>query len=407
VSGMYQSATARGGAPDSDLITWPSPQLAKCPYRFYGDLRRDAPVWQSPITGEFLVSRRQEVCTVAEHPERFAQFCATSWSSGLSDHSMAATDSLEHKRKRAAGLSILSPDRLQQYEHRIRSLSHALIDNFASPGVVKLSAEFARPLPVQVLADMLGLPPGDFRRMLEWHGGGDAATAPIINKRELADRNAARGQAWSYVHAELAERASAARDDGLSVWLQRLATEDTWEVHSYLAAEVNFLFFAGASTVTHLIMTAMICLLQTPGMLQHALEDRRVIPRIVEEALRLDSPVQWLNRTAVGDCELAGVSVPAGATLVLMWGSANRDDTHFELPDCFEPNRPRAKTHVALGRGVHHCLGASLARLEARVAIETLLTRLSNLRMAAPLNVDYHAQRTPSEIELAHEPAIQ
>ena len=152
---------------------------------------------------------------------------------------------------------------------------------------------------------------------------------------------------------------------------------------------------AGNETTTSVIAGAMLLLLQHPEQMQALQADCALIPNCIEEALRIESPVQGLFRTAKVDTELSGVKIPAGARLVVMYGSGNRDNEQFPQGDQFDIRRANAKEHLAFGEGVHYCLGAPLARLEAKLAFETLFTRLRNIRLATDKNDFTH---TPSFI---------
>ena len=187
-------------------------------------------------------------------------------------------------------------------------------------------------------------------------------------------------------------------------------------VSALLAAEVDgqglsnlellgfcgLLLVAGNETTTNLIGNAVCALLDHPDELASMSSDPRLVPGAVEEALRYDSPIQLLFRTATRDTEIGGVRIPAGAWVVPMLGSANRDERRFEDPDRFDVTR-NPQGHVAFGFGQHFCLGASLARLEARAALEVLLPELAGLRRASPRveHVDSFLVRGPSRLELA------
>ena len=185
----------------------------------------------------------------------------------------------------------------------------------------------------------------------------------------------------------------------LTGWLTRVEAPP-WQTLEYLSNELLFLFFAGYVPVAHLLTSAAVLLLQQPEAHARVRQDRSLLGAAVEEALRLDPPIQWLNRVARRDAVLAGTAIPGGSTLVLLWGSGTRDETVFEQPDSFRLDRPEpVRTQLAFGRGTHLCLGAPLVRLQARVALETLLERLPRMRLAGQ-PVDYRVERTPADVEL-------
>jgi cholest-4-en-3-one 26-monooxygenase len=143
------------------------------------------------------------------------------------------------------------------------------------------------------------------------------------------------------------------------------------------------LLAGGVVTTAHFMASAMLLLLENPDQLAKVRVEPTLIPRCTEEALRLEAPTQWTPRRAVQDVELAGVSIPAGAFVLLLQGACNRDPAVFDEPDRFDVTRPNATDHLSFGYGPHFCLGAPLARLEVRVAFEQLLARLDNLRLAS------------------------
>jgi cytochrome P450 len=143
-------------------------------------------------------------------------------------------------------------------------------------------------------------------------------------------------------------------------------------------------------TTNHLLGNILYLLCTHPDAMQQLIDDHSKIMRCVEETLRIDSPVQWVPRIAVQDTELGGVAIPAGSILLMVLGSANHDDEVFDDPDQFRLDRSNIKEHVAFGHHIHLCIGAPLARLESKVALEQLLTRLRNIRLADPDSVEHH-----------------
>jgi cytochrome P450 len=175
----------------------------------------------------------------------------------------------------------------------------------------------------------------------------------------------------------------------------------------YLLAEVANLFAAGNGTTAHMLVSTMLLLVQHPAELDRVREDRALIPTMLEEAMRLESPVQWLQRIVTSDTELAGVTVPAGSLVLVLWGAANRDDRKFEDPERFRIDRPSvAKHQTAFGYGIHMCVGAPLARLEGRIAFGRLLDRLTNFRLVGPdpiTHIPNINQRAPTAVQIEFE----
>jgi len=375
-------------------VTWPSTELAERPYAFYERLRRHDPVWRSPETGELLVSHWTDIVAVAEDPDAFGQYRA-----GPATNGMAASDGTEHRTKRAAAQPLVSHRSIRDHADRIRALSQSLADGLAGRSRVAFAAEYARVLPAQVLCEVLGLPAADAQLFVEWFGPPEARASRLVSDRDVAAAAARMNAAAAYVEAALLERVRTPGDDPLSGWLQRLDAPP-WQALEYLSNEILFLFFAGYVPVAHVLTSAVALLLQHPETLARVRDDRSLVGAVVDEALRLDAPIQWLNRVARRDAEVAGVEIPAGSTVVLLWGSGTRDEGAFDRPAEFRLDRPEpARTQLAFGRGAHLCLGAPLVRLQARIALETLLDRLPRMRLASP-PVDYRVERTPAEVLL-------
>ena len=261
------------------------------------------------------------------------------------------------------------------------------------------AAEYARVLPAQILCHVLGFPPADAPLFVEWFGAPQARASRLISDREVGAAAERMSQAAAYVESALLDRVRSPREDVLSGWLSRVEAPP-WQSLEYLSNEILFLFFAGYVPVAHLLTSATVLLLQEQEAHERVREDPSLLGAVVEEALRLDPPIQWLNRVARRDAKLAGTAIPAGSTLVLLWGSGTRDETVFEQPEAFRLDRPEpARRQLAFGRGAHLCLGAPLVRLQARVALETLLERQPRMRLAGQ-PVDYRVERTPAEVEL-------
>jgi cytochrome P450 len=151
----------------------------------------------------------------------------------------------------------------------------------------------------------------------------------------------------------------------------------------YVAAEAGNILAAGNLTTADMLASTMVLLLSTPGLYERVRDDPRLVPQLIEESVRVESPVQWTQRVAIADAEIAGVPIPKGAVVLLAWAAANRDPERFDEPEELRLGRPRVmREHLGFGNGLHHCVGAPLARLEGRVAFTTLLARLPNLRLA-------------------------
>jgi cytochrome P450 len=244
--------------------------------------------------------------------------------------------------------------------------------------------DLAVPLPVTVIAEILGIETerrDDFKR---W------STSVLQESRGLSEAEAAAmvrdyDELQDYLEAAIAERRIRPRGDLISAVVAAEQGEQPLTPDEVLAFTI-LLLIAGNETTTNLIGNMMLALVRHPEQLAAVEDDRTLIPNVVEEALRYDAPVQFLFRKATRDTEVGGVPIPAGMEVVPMFGSANRDDRRYPDGDAFDVRR-NAQGHVAFGHGIHFCLGAPLARIEARGALEEMLASMRRFERAdeAPL----------------------
>ena len=253
-------------------------------------------------------------------------------------------------------------------EPRVRAIARELLDGFVQRGACELVEAYTTPLPGRVIADMIGVPPDRRETFLHW-----TRQMLVGDPDKSIEENIREPSAHIYEEFDrlIEERRSARRDDLMSALLDA-------EIDGEKLGDPEILGFcyqlivAGNDTTTSLIGNGVALLAEHPEQRALLAREPARIPAAVEEMLRFESPAQALPRSAARDVELHGQRIPKGARVLLVWASANRDEREFEDPDRFDVRR-NPKRHLALGHGIHFCLGASLARLEARVAFEELL----------------------------------
>jgi cytochrome P450 len=400
-----------------DGAVYPSPVFVDSPYSLFSTLRREQPVFAVPGRGEYLVTRRADVLEVLGQPEIYSsdtrQFVSPTWppaNSASTSRGLIQSDPPDHTTKRQLASRPLTPGRLRGYELKVRELADALIDRFLARGECDFVPEFTEPLPLHVMADLFGLPIGEeYDRFLWWsrsEGFGCRYRGAAV--RAEADRMAA--DMGAYFTAEIIARHDEPRDDILSDMVRaQIERDGEFDVRETLVV-APILFVGGAMTTTHLLGSTMLLLLRHSDQLSVVRNDFSKIPRMIEEAMRVESPVQWVARVATVDAALGGVEIPANSLLLVLLASANRDETYFGGSTEFRIERENAREQVGFSYGPHYCLGAPLARLEARVAYERILSRLANLRLAsAHAPIAYHdnlIMRGPTALHLAFEPAV-
>jgi cytochrome P450 len=282
-----------------------------------------------------VLDRWADVVAAASSPVTFGQYRLGAPSAAFSSHAMAACDDVEHRRKRTAAHVLVTRSRIERARMRAREVAREL----SGAGVANVYDDFALPLAVRVMLDLLGLPDTMCARFIDWYGNPAGDAARMLGARDLAVEARRREEAAVYLQGELLARLREPRDDALSEWLAEFRNEDSRLTVEYLVHETGFLFFAGSLPVATAIDAAL---------------DEAALT--VDEVLRLQPPVPSLNRVARSETTIAGAHVRPGEVVELAWHAANRD-----------PDRPAAQ-HLSFGHGTHRCLGAALARVEIEAA---------------------------------------
>jgi cytochrome P450 len=384
------------------------PEVKADPYPYYRWLREEHPVYRVEPMGFYAVSRYEDVHFVLRSHALFSSEIVGS--AGLGRDSNTKTniscDPPDHTRLRTIVNRGFTPRVIADWEPRIRQILDGLMRDLPQDREFDLIRDLAMPLPVQVIAEMLGVEPerqADFKHwsdlIVDTYGVGDAMTPAEL---EAAEAELARFQ--EYFRSIMAKRRDEPSDDLISVLVQAEAESDRLS-ESEVLAFTALLLVAGNETTTNLIGNAVLALLANPDEMQKAIDDPSLIPNVVEEALRYDPPVQLLFRQALEDVEIAGVTIPKGAPVLPLFASANRDERKYPDPDRFDVSRD-TQGHFAFGQGIHFCLGAPLARLEARLTFERLLPLLPSMSLASEEieRVPAFMLRGPRRLALVREP---
>ena len=289
-----------------------------------------------------------------------------------------------HSKLRALISRAFTPRMIANLEPRIQDLSRELLDGATGHGEMDLAAEYSVPLPMKVIAGMIGIPPADWPRYTRWsdvilalsysRSGGEQASQAV---RDFAAVTIEMGE---YLAGMIAERRSSPQDDLITRLIEAEVDGERLS-HDEILGFFQLLVVAGQETTSDLINNAVLCLLENPDQLARIRRDEALLPAAIEEVLRYRSPLQWMLRTPRRDVNLHGTTIPAGALVLPVVGSANRDPRQFPDPDRFDISRD-PNPHVAFGHGIHFCLGAALSRLEARIALTDLLHRFRNFELA-------------------------
>jgi cytochrome P450 len=293
--------------------------------------------------------------------------------------SMISVDEPDHRRLRSLVSRAFTPRYIESLRPRVEALADALLDRVQPQGAMDLVADFAYPLPINVISDMLGVPAGERDQLRAWSeaiAGGAAGAADPARFAKLS----AFGE---YTARLVAEKRRRPQDDLVSQLAQIEEAGDRLDEDELLAM-VGLLIFAGHETTSNLIGNGALALLDHPAQMARLHADPGLIPQAVEELLRYCAPVMSpAPRFATEDTTLGGQPVRRGDALMVVLASADRDAAQFRDPEDLEIARALNR-HIAFGQGIHFCLGAPLARLEGQIAFATLLRRLPDLRLAIP-----------------------
>lgn len=369
------------------------------PYPTYRALQAKHRVYSTRLlSGGFLLPRYDDIVAVLGDP-RFSVdrrqadvFKRLQPFRGLSPSFVEAiqsallmTDPPAHTRLRRLVNKAFTPRVVEGLRARVQALVDELFDAVAARGEMELIHDFAYPLPVIVIAELLGIPSADRERIKHWSDTLALLLDPLQAVDGLTPTERAADEFTAYMQPIFLARRREPRDDLISALV---AVEDEGQTLSEteLLSLCMLILGAGHETTTNLIGNAVLALLRHPSQRRRLQDDPSLIGSAVEEFLRYDSPVQLTDRVATVDCEVAGQPIRRGQVVALLLGAANRDPSRFADPDRLDIGR-QENHHLSFGHGAHFCLGAALARLEAQIAIATLLRRFP----------DFDGERAPKE----------
>ncbi len=365
-----------------------------------------------PATGSEMFFRHRDVAAALTDPRMGAMgtraFESAGWERGAfvdwMRRNIVAVDPPAHTRLRSLVNRAFTPRRVEALAPVVRRVAHDLADAMAERGRVDLYESFAQRLPLQIILQMLGIPEVDHAQMQRWTEAINIASGlPRLDARENAD--AAVEGMTEYVNQHITQRRRQPGDDLLSALIaaeeggERLRPEE-------LPVMVLQLLVAGHETTRNLIGNGLYCLLQTPGALEQLRHNRGRLAGAVEETLRFEPPLIWIARTPLEDFEFSGMPVRQGRLVVLNLAAANRDPEVHSDPHRFDVGRSDHRV-LSFGYGAHFCIGASLARLEGRIALEVLLDRFDSIEFdgPAPQFASFTALRTLESFPLQLTPA--
>jgi len=370
-----------------------TPEGRADPYPRYRLLLEQAPFYRSRLDDLWYVSRYQ-VCRQVLLDTRLGHDREQPFRRpGLSEaqqrrferrrrrgFSMVTENPPEHTRLRGLARRAFTPRRVETLRDRVAELADGYLDRMADLRQVDVMAELAFPLPVAVIGELVGVPAADRERFRPLVQSGLLADEPGTSEEDLERADLMDGELEAFFVDLIAERRARPQDDLLSDLIAARDSEGRLSEEE-LVATAFLLFFAGFVTTTNLIGNGLLALLQHPAELARLWADGDMVATAVEEMLRYDSPVQFLTRTALAPVEVAGAQLERAESVVALVGAANRDPERFADPDRFDVARANNQP-LTFGAGIHHCLGAPLARLEGQVVFERLRQRFASVELA-------------------------
>jgi cytochrome P450 len=386
-------------------------EAIRCPFPAYAQLREEHPVLWSEKLGAWLVTRYDDIREVLKDPGTFSSRYASGRNSvtGLAERIaedpafpeetrrqaarrvalarstvLLTADPPLHKRQRGLVAMAFTPRRVKEMEPEFQTIVDGLVDAFPDGGTVDMMRNFAMPLPMTVIARILGVPHELMPTFKKWTVAFTKGVGALdLPREDLIELFADVDEFYDYFTDHLEQRRQDPRDDLLTDLLHaRMGGEEPLTLDEILQMLVQFLV-AGNETTTNLIGSTLKRLIEDPELMTSVRADLSLVPAVIEETLRLEAPSQGLFRLATADVEVGGQQVRPGDMLFLAYASGNRDEEAFPDPEAIKLDGSRGH-HLAFGRGEHVCLGSNLARREAAIAVTTLLQRVHGLAHARP-----------------------
>ncbi len=385
-----------------DVDFFQDPALVADPYELYRRMRSVSPVLREPTQGVYLVTGYEEAQAILGDHETFSSCTSVTGPfpgfpvplEGRDEAEVRALidkhrdelpfsdqlptfDPPTHTAHRALLSRLITPKRLKENEEFLLSLADRVLAPYLARGGGEFIREVANPVALLVIADLLGVPEAD-RAELTAHLVGDSS----LGSTEGAEMAHAPLEYLYHRFGEyISDRRAHPRADVLTDMAEATFPDGSVpEVIDVVRVAAN-LFSAGQETTVRLLSSALLVLAERPELQDRLRAHPERIPGFIEEALRFESPIRGDFRLARATTEIGGTTIPAGATVMVNLGAANRDPRQFEDPDTFDLDRPNARRHIAFGRGIHSCIGAPLARAEGRVVIERLLRSAAGIRI--------------------------
>ncbi len=351
-----------------------NPELLTDPYPHYKQWREEQPIWWAEDVQGWVISRYDDVRAVLKDAALFSSNSMGEMDQQAMALPLLTDDPPRHTQLRAIVNKAFTSRTLKQMEVEVKDLVDELLDGLQGKTLIDISEEFTIPLPIYIIARLMGIPEerkDDFKRWSDALTGTSEAT-------NLEDRLPDIMEMAGYFQSLIPERRANPGDDLISKVVQAEVDGEGISDQDIVGFNI-LLLIAGNETTTNLLSNLLNYLANDPAMWNELRDNPDKIEAAVEETLRFDGPVHWVNRKATADTEMHGQTIKAGETVYAIMGSANRDALHYEAPDEFRLDRGRSDHHT-FGHGIHFCIGAPLGRMEAQYALEGLFRRFKSVK---------------------------
>lgn len=384
------------------------PEVQSDPYAFFEKLHHDCPVYRSPETGMYVITKYDDLREALRDTEAFSNDARRASTASLQGDlgklyqeilaergwahvlTLQRTDPPEHSRYRTLLDRVFTASRVRGMKDHIDDIGVELIDKFVGQGECEFIGDFAMPMPGIIIAEQLGLDRKDIKTFKRWAKATLAMASVPMNEEQVRATAEVELEAQHFLAKMFEDRRANPQDDIISGLVHAHGGEEEplsmHELQSVMLQLINGGFDTTQSAIAH----SMWLLVRQPELQDELRGDESKIKHFIEEVLRWESPVQRLPRVTTRDVEIGGTTIPAKSVVLFCYGAANRDEEMFGCPHEFDLNRKNAGSHMAFGSGVHFCVGAMLARQDMLSSIRLLLERMENIRLAKDLPDPVH-----------------
>jgi len=365
------------------------------PYAQYADLRDSSPLYLDRLSNAYLVTRYADVhrlsrdrsltvgtAKAASTPVIEAEIARNDSGGGVSHRMMLRRDGDDHSRLRTLLARAFTPKAISAWRDRTEVVVGAVLSNLSELESIDVIADFAAVLPAMIISEMLGIPEDDTDQLSSWSQAMTKTLDPLNTPREEAESVEATKKMAEYIATVVAAKEVSGSGDILTALIEAEVAGDRL-TREELVAQVMLLYMAGFENALNLVGNGLVHLFEFPDQMDRMRTDPSLDANAIEELIRFDSPVQFTRRVCAEPLEIGDVTAPPGSLLFLGLGAANRDPEQWGAgAELLDLARPRANEHASFGGGPHHCLGSSLARLEAKVALPQLVRRFPRMEPA-------------------------